>query len=274
MLQLYKFVNIGDVYDFPEDMTQEGISKAIGVQRKHLPRTLKKLVQGEQVIENTAHVVGIKQKRKVYQLTWKGKISAAKLKEQVESWTVTVKLLDGSKKVMKLTDIPAQAHMLGLEGELTMLDIARLVEDGELDCAHAKKRLESEKRAEIIKGMHDSSERKMMIYETIMEKAWLDGHLTVSERAIVDELKDMLGITAEVHKSIEDRILHKHAEINLNRLEIYRSILETAWADGVITPDENAILLKLREVLGITPEQHMFVESEVWKGKPHAKPAN
>jgi len=272
LLHLYKFVNIGEVYDFPQDLTQEGISKYIGVHRKHLPRTLRKLMQNEQIEEKSAHIVGLKQKRKVYLLTWKGKITASKLKEQVDSWKVTVVLLDGSKIDMHVVDIPKNSKSLGLEGELTLFDVIRLVEKGVFDCALVKKKIESEKRALFVKEMEESSnEKKMMIYETIMEKAWMDGSLTSSEQIMVEELRKMLGISNEDHKKIEQKIVERHADVKVNRIDIYKNILETAWADGIITPDESAMLNRLKELLGITDEQHRDVEKDIWKGKIRTK---
>ncbi len=43
----------------------------------------------------------------------------------------------------------------------------------------------------------------------------------------------------------------------------YRKALERAWADGVITADEEAMLLGLQEALSITPAQHQMLEDQV-----------
>jgi uncharacterized membrane protein YebE (DUF533 family) len=81
----------------------------------------------------------------------------------------------------------------------------------------------------------------------------------------------MLGISDEMHKNIEQKIVEKHAGVKVNRIDIYKSILETAWADGIITPDESAMLSRLKELLGISEEQHRIVEKEIWKGKATLK---
>ena len=53
-------------------LTQAGISAAIHVQRKHLPRALKKMIAKEEILEENRHVVGAKQIRRVYGLTAEG----------------------------------------------------------------------------------------------------------------------------------------------------------------------------------------------------------
>lgn len=46
-------------------------------------------------------------------------------------------------------------------------------------------------------------------------------------------------------------------------LEMYRSFLEDIWADGVITPEEQGELVRLKEKLGIGKEEHKELELEV-----------
>ena len=51
------------------ELTQAGVSDAIGIARKHLPRTLKKLREKSHIIEETRHVAGAKQRCRVYALS-------------------------------------------------------------------------------------------------------------------------------------------------------------------------------------------------------------
>jgi hypothetical protein len=54
----------------------------------------------------------------------------------------------------------------------------------------------------------------------------------------------------------------------------YRKALERAWADGVITADEEAMLLGLQEALSITPAQHQMLEDQVKAERLIAKPSS
>ena len=57
------------VWEAPAELTQAGISAAVHVQRKHVPRTLKRL-EKQAAIDNTSrHVPGARQRRRVYSLT-------------------------------------------------------------------------------------------------------------------------------------------------------------------------------------------------------------
>jgi len=47
-------------------------------------------------------------------------------------------------------------------------------------------------------------------------------------------------------------------------LEIYRTVLSQAWEDGIVTRDEFAIMEQVREGLGITFEDHLLIEEEVY----------
>ncbi|MGQ0537237.1 MAG: hypothetical protein ACT4PT_14335 [Methanobacteriota archaeon] len=50
------------------------------------------------------------------------------------------------------------------------------------------------------------------------------------------------------------------------RLALYREQLSAAWADGVLTKDERNLLERLRERLGIAPEEATRIEGEVTAG--------
>jgi hypothetical protein len=48
--------------------------------------------------------------------------------------------------------------------------------------------------------------------------------------------------------------------------EAYRSVLETALIDGVITSDESAMLDTLRKTTGITIQEHAMLLAELQDG--------
>ena len=69
-------------WEAPAALTQAGISAAVHVQRKHVPRTLKRLEKAGEISINSRHVPGAKQRRKVYSLTTTGRTRASLLVEQ------------------------------------------------------------------------------------------------------------------------------------------------------------------------------------------------
>ena len=67
------------------ELTQAGVSDAVGSARKHLPRTLKKLREKARIHEETRHVAGAKQRCRVYSLSTEGRKAASDLVEDIHS---------------------------------------------------------------------------------------------------------------------------------------------------------------------------------------------
>ena len=70
------------------ELTQAGVSDAVGIARKHLPRTLKKLREKECIQEETRHVAGAKQRCRVYALSTKGRKAASELVDDIQTRVV------------------------------------------------------------------------------------------------------------------------------------------------------------------------------------------
>jgi len=78
-------------WEAPAAVTQAGISAAVHVQRKHVPRTLKRLEQRGELITGQRHVPGAKQRRRVYGLTSVGKERAGALRNKILAEVVILK---------------------------------------------------------------------------------------------------------------------------------------------------------------------------------------
>ena len=63
----------------PQALTQSGISDAVFIQRKHIPRTLNKLVGLNEVEIMKKHIPGGKQRRQIYILSEKGRTRAKEI---------------------------------------------------------------------------------------------------------------------------------------------------------------------------------------------------
>jgi DNA-binding MarR family transcriptional regulator len=91
ILHLLRYVGMEERYQVVKEVTQEEIAKCVLIQRKHLPRTLKCMMDKEFITEKQAHVKGVKQIRRVYFLTWKGEVLAKKLKDYLYQTRITYK---------------------------------------------------------------------------------------------------------------------------------------------------------------------------------------
>ena len=75
-------------WEAPMELTQAGISAAVHVQRKHVPRTLKRLEQQAFLNTTSRHVPGARQRRRVYSLTSEGRERAQSILKRVQSTAV------------------------------------------------------------------------------------------------------------------------------------------------------------------------------------------
>ena len=75
-------------WEAPMELTQAGISAAVHVQRKHVPRTLKRLEQQAFLNTTSRHVPGARQRRRVYSLTQGGRERAQSILNRIKSTPV------------------------------------------------------------------------------------------------------------------------------------------------------------------------------------------
>jgi len=79
----------------PPGLSQEGISKATGIPRKHIPRNLKTMLDRGLISESQAHVKGAAQRRKVYLLTPEGLELARGVRQQASASKIQLVSSDG-----------------------------------------------------------------------------------------------------------------------------------------------------------------------------------
>ena len=65
------------------ELTQAGVSEAVGIARKHLPHYAQKLGEKAHILEETRHVAGAKQRCRVYGLSNEGRRAASELVEDL-----------------------------------------------------------------------------------------------------------------------------------------------------------------------------------------------
>src|SRR5256885_12559634 len=74
----------------PRGLAQEGIAEAVGVGLRHLAQSIRPLIRDGLVREQRAHVRGIRQRRKTYELTTTGRIEAIRVRDRALAETVRV----------------------------------------------------------------------------------------------------------------------------------------------------------------------------------------
>ena len=286
-------------WEAPFTVTQAGISAAVHVQRKHVPRTLKRLENRQELHSGQRHVPGAKQRRRVYGLTAKGKERAGDMRENILARSVlvngepiilgtlrkggqmTLDLLSHVDEGMVFHDSPVVSPVSNPEG-VASLDaqagenlvkrlFARAWEDGKIT------KDEQQLISEVVTflGMHPERVERLSeearkaqnapppedVYRDMLRQALVDGEIVEDEIALLTTMRQAFGIDDENHLRIlsearSDPVLDENTMT-------YKATLKTALADGMITPDEDAMLQTLRNNLGIPDSRHASLLAEL-----------
>lgn len=252
LLYLSEFQNMEERYELPAELTQQLIAVGTAVQRKHLSQYLDDLIEESFIVERKAHIHGMKQRMNGYYLTPAGFAKASDLRKRVSQVVVQVRL-DGQAKTMRVEEIDdaTSAH-------ITLSDIVReaITEKG-LDMSSIET-IESRKRSEV-----EAKEQDSEVYKRALATAWRDGRVTATERFLVEELRKHLNISEEQHRKLEAEIVRRLAQDHMEFRRIYRTVLEVALADKVISGPEEAILEGLRRVMRISRKEHEDLVADV-----------
>lgn len=248
MLHLLDFKGLDDSFEFPIGVTQKGIAKKIGAQRKHMPRVLKKLEERGFVSEKRGRVKDSSQRMKVYLLTWNGISKANKIKKFVEKELIKVRDEQGNVVEVKIGDV--NSHV---KGNFSLLEIINYISDDGI-FEGLSEEIEDD-------GVFDEMPAKHEIYWHTLLQVWKDGRASVDEEEILEELRKILGISNEEHIKMQERIIRYAYPVRKKLLEIYSAAYEQALKDEKISKDERAILEVLREKLGMDEKERKELES-------------
>jgi len=252
LLYLSDYMNMDDRFQLPAELTQELIAYGTGIQRKHLSQYLKDLLDETLVTERKAHIEGMKQRMNGYYLTPGGYSKAKELRVKVENCVVPVRS-EGKTSAMKVADIDDATSV-----HITLCDIVReAIQTGTLEMASLEDI--ERKRREALEEEEQASE----VYKRALQTAWRDGRVTATERFLVEELRKHLKITEEEHSLLEQEIVRRLAQDHMEFRRIYRTVLEVALGDKMISGPEEAILDNLRRVMRITRQEHENLVKEV-----------
>lgn len=292
LIHLYDNILPNNQWEAPVALTQAGISAAVHVQRKHVPRTLKRLEKSQEVSVQNRHVPGAKQRRKVYSLTITGRTRAKLIVDSTMNIEVNYKgnntaikdIPKGEKRILELlshiddnlvyhenpiiSSISQPSGTASLDAqsseELVKRMFARAWEDGII--THDEHLLISEV-VEFL-GMHPERVNRLSeeargsieisppedIYLEMLSQALVDGQLVDDEITLLETFRGAYGISDETHDKLLN--LAKEEPVYPDNIKTYNLTLKTALNDGVITLDEEAMLLTLRQSLGISDRQH------------------
>lgn len=286
-------------WEAPASLTQAGISAAVHVQRKHIPRTLKRMEKNGLLSVAQRHIPGGKQRKRVYTLTESGREMANSLAERVltdqvneggstktlaDVWNRNEPLLELLSRVdeaLTLQEAPlvspvsnphGMASMDAQNGEaLVRRMYARAWEDGKIT------RDEQSLLNEVVEflGMHPERVRRLSnearkslkipppeeVYFDMILQALDDGEILQDEIDLLDTFRVHFGIDQVTHNALLNRARETPA-VSEN-YQAYAAAVKTAMQDKVITADEHAILKTLRGTLEITDQEHERIMNEL-----------
>ena len=292
LIHLYDNILPSNQWEAPVALTQAGISAAVHVQRKHVPRTLKRLEKANEIEVTNRHVPGGRQRRKVYSLTTQGKIRSKLVVENVLSTIIEFEgeataIADISKNNRRILEILSHIDSnLRYHDEPVITSIAKPSGKASLDAQTSEelmKRMfarawedgkitndEHQLITEVVDflGMHPERVRRLSeeartaidipppeeIYLEMLRQALVDEQIIEEENALLDTFRVAYGIDEKIHESLLEKALLE--PMYPEHILTYYSALETAMDDGIITNDEDAMLNTLRKSLDISDGEH------------------
>ena len=286
-------------WEAPMELTQAGISAAVHVQRKHVPRTLKRLEEQNCLNTTSRHVPGARQRRRVYSLTMEGRERAQSILQRIESTPVHLDgktvlletLMKSSEKTLETlayvdehfvvhTD-PVMSPVSHPEGSasldaqageaLVRRMFARAWQDGRIT---KDEQLLLNEVVDFL-GMHPERVRRLSnearreinapppeeIYLDMLRQALVDGVIHEEEEALLKTVQIAFDIDEQTHQELLGKAIED--PFRTPEHEAYRSVLSTALIDGIITSDESAMLETLRQQTGISEQEHAMILAEL-----------
>ena len=240
LLHLLDFVRSRDDIEVSQNITQQGISKGVGIKKKHVPRSLKVMSEKDLLSERTTHVMGKTQRMKTYFLTIKGEEKARRLRTHVKD--IRIKVKDGTRNIKEMA-----VKDLGdlLKESYTLAEVLSYISsEGVFDIEKVKDAREEEKR--------EDKRDDLIIYKKALAQVWKDGRMTSDERELLHILRDCLNVTEKEHLTLEEEILvNVEKSADSQAIEVYKVALKQALEDGKITEDERAILERIKKRFNI-----------------------
>ncbi len=257
LLYLTDYRGMEERFELPEALTQRVIAYAAGVQRKHLSRYLDDLVAEEMLEARKAHIEGQRQRMLAYVLTPKGWARAMEIKGRIAVVRVPIRV-GGQVRRMTLLEIDKSTSV-----RLTFSDIVREALRVDLLDLTELEKIDDRRRQDM-----DERVKKIEAYTRALMTAWKDGRVTATERLLLDQLREQLGVSREEHDRMEAEAIHLAEDAVSDRMELYRIVATEAWEHGEVAHIGREMLEALRRALQIPKADANRIEESVKAGAP------
>lgn len=256
ILHLSEFWGMDKRESVPPALTDEGIATAIDVEKTRTLAHLDNMVNEGSLETRESLVEGMRERMFVYFLTSKGIEEADKIKDNLSSTEIPVRIGRIVKK-MSVQEINESTSV-----HLTISDIVGVATKSDIVNIRDLEDIEKRRKKEL-----DETVRKIENYTKAIMAAWQDGKMTATERLLTEELRRHLQIADDVHQEIESDVMRNLSGHPLKNLEIYENAVEAALKDGKISADEKGILSVLEKHLEISKKDVEDIKNLLNKGK-------
>ena len=267
LLHLHDRRMIVDAWDAPIEHSQSGVSNAVGIHRRHLPRTMRRLQESNLINIELRHVSNVKRKVQVYSLTSKGQKMASDLLDNVLNWEVETEngLVLLSSICTHSTDLleflyptsdTYESPSIGRLAELVKVayedGILTDAEERLLDTAaqelHVDRKTLERIKERVSNDKSNGFESRLI--RTALMTALADGYIDKNEEKILRKLAIESGIDQDAYSTLVERTLSE--SLSLEERAYFGAMEAINWS----TDESNPFLNDLRAALGIDSEQH------------------
>ena len=258
-----------DGMDAPLHDSQIGVAQGIGVYRRHVPRTVRKMQDNGEIHIYLRHVVGIIRKVQCYSLTHLGENNASDLWNRVKEWkiesdsgtkslhTIAKTSVDGLKLLYpndtQPGDTPSIHRMVNVIRTAFSDGIITDDEDRLIRSIASELHIDSNSLQQLIDRVSreaNKSDPSTRLIRAAMIAAISDGLIDSSEERLLRRMARDCGISDEAYSSLLDRII---CESLSPEERAYSGALDALdWS----TENHIEIVIDLRDALGIDEEQH------------------
>ena len=268
-----------DGMDAPLHDSQIGVAQGIGVYRRHVPRTVRKMQEEGELTIYLRHVQGISRKVQCYSLTDLGDSKASELWNKIKEWVIEsadegVRLHTIANSSVEALNIlyPNDGHLGDTPSTHRMVRVIRTAfedgiitddEDRLIRTIASELHIDSNSLQQIIERISietNTSDPSIRLIRAAMIAAISDGVIDSSEDRLLRRMAKDSGITDEAYSSLLERII---SESLSPEERAYSGALEALDWSTEIHID---IIIHLREALGIDEDQHRRL-SELCRAK-------
>ena len=267
LLHLHDRTMVENAWDAPIQHSQSRVSNAVGVHRRHLPRTMRRLEDSRLINIELRHVRNIKRKVQVYSLTDKGQEMASDLLANILMWEVETdngrvplsSIYTRSSDVLEYlypTSSMYESPSVGRLAELVKVafedGILTTAEERLLETAAQELHVDRDTLERIKQRISNNKDNgvESRLIKTALMTALADGYIDKNEERILRRLAVESGIDHEAYSTLVERTLSEC--LSLEERAYFGAMEAINWS----IDESNSFIEDLRNALGIDFEQH------------------